>query len=350
MGVHHNDAQPGAIVFVTGASRSGTTLLSRVLGNHSTILGLNELQYFGELRNVDDCTDILSDTECSRLAAVLLARQARDFWTDGPTREERRCAAELVAEWPPASRTGAGVYARTVAWLAAQAGKTRVSEQTPRNIFYARRLLELYPEARVVHMVRDPRAVLASQKNRWQMRRLGGKNVPISEVVRLWFNYHPVTMSRLWSGATDAALALESHPRVRLLRFEDLVDDPEQTVRDLCDWLELDFEPGMLDVPQWGSSNIRHESAGRGVSQAMVAKWKEVLNPGEIRISERLTAKHLDRFGYARVNPDGSVASTLMMMLVRYPVHVAGVLLSNPKRAWIQLRAVLRSGRETASD
>lgn len=342
----NDSAQPsgaGQLIFVTGASRSGTTLMCRILGNHSTVLALNELHFFGELASIDTVERPADERRLATMAAMILARQARDLWVAGPTPDEEQRARELVAALPAESRTPAQLYAATVAALAADAGKRIGCEQTPRNIFYARRLLELYPQSRVVHMVRDPRAVLASQKNRWRMRQLGGKNVPWSEIVRLWFNYHPVTMSRLWRQATQVALELESHPRCTLVRFEDLVASPEPTVRSVCDWLQLTFEPNLLDVPQWGSSNIAHGKSS-GVSAAMAGKWRQVLSAGEISISERLTRAELQRFDYPALADEAGVpVLALLAVLLRYPLHIAGAILTNPRRVWIQLRAMLRA-------
>jgi len=332
----------GNVHFVTGPSRSGTTLCCRVLGNHSQVLGLKELHYFGELFDVDAGRAVISDKDLVNSAAMLLARQARDSWVDGPTDTELEEARKLVAALPAEKHNGADLYAAVVSYLAAARGRVWACEQTPRNIFYAEKLLDFYPQARVIYMVRDPRAVLASQKNRWQIRRLGARNVPYSEVVRIWFNYHPITMSSLWTRATQAAIELEQHPRVRLLRFEDLVDEPEQTVKDLCAWLDLEFEPGMLAVPQWGSSNVTHDSEAPGVSATMTDQWKTVLSDGEIRISEQRTAAFLSRFDYPVVTNGKLNASAWLQLLVRYPLHLVGAVLTNPRRVWIQLRAIMR--------
>jgi hypothetical protein len=340
--------QSGRIIFVTGASRSGTTLLSRILGNHIEVLGLNELQFFGDLQDIDASVDLLDDGKLGAMAAMLLARQARDIWVDASTPEERSVASRLVAELPQAQRTGGGIYAATVAYMASLAGKTMVSEQTPRNIFYAGRLLELYPQARVVHIVRDPRGVLASQKNRWKVRKLGGKNVPIAEIIRLWFNYHPVTMSQLWRRATAAALALESHPRVTLVRFEDLVNNPEATVGELSNWLGLEFNAAMLDVPQWGSSNVRHNSEPKGVSKAMLGKWQDVLSRGEIWISERMTKQQMQHFEYVPAGLPGLPIAALALHMLKYPMHVLGAAASEPRRFLIQLKAILRTPGKAA--
>jgi hypothetical protein len=332
----------GQIVFVTGASRSGTTLLSRIFGNHQDILGLHELHYFGDLVEVESIDAEQSDAQLAQKLAWLLARQARDFWTDGPDAADIEMANTLVESLPATDKNAAVAYEYALAHLATTAGKRAACEQTPRNIFYAEKLLALYPDARMVHIVRDPRAVLASQKNRWQMRKLGGRNVPWSEVIRLWFNYHPWTMSRLWLRASQAALELEAHPRFRIVRFEDLVENPESLVHDLCDWLEIDFQANMLAVPQWGSSNIEHSSKQQGVSRAMLTQWQQVLTDAEIAVSERQTKAYLERFAYTPTNIGGSGALGTMALWLKYPLHVLGAVLSNPRRVLIQLRALSR--------
>lgn len=336
-------AEPIDMIFVTGASRSGTTLLCRVLGNNARVLQLNELQMFGELIAIDSAAEGQTAHQLERISAMMLARQARDFWVDGPNNVELEQARRLVAGLAEGQHTGAGVFAATLRHLCAQAGKQIACEQTPRNIFYMQRLLELYPQARCIHMVRDPRAVLASQKNRWQIKRLGGDNVPWSEVLRMWFNYHPHTMSRLWMRANEAALALEDHPRVRLQRFEDLATHPQAEVRKLCDWLGLEYAEQMLDVPQWGSSNVEGSDGAAGVSALMVDKWREVLSSGEVAISERQTGVLMERFAYPKSTGPGLSFGAIMQMLVRYPLHVVGAVLVNPRRVLIQLKAILRS-------
>jgi hypothetical protein len=139
------------------------------------------------------------------------------------------------------------------------------------------------PGAALIHVIRDPRAVLASQKNRWKMRLLGASRVPLYEMVRTWVNYHPVTMAKLWRGATNAALRLRGHDRVMLIRFEDLIADPETQIREMCDFLGVPFEPAMSSIPKWGSSNLKHESDKKGLSKDVLDQWKAVLSEGEVQ-------------------------------------------------------------------
>jgi hypothetical protein len=135
---------------------------------------------------------------------------------------------------------------------------------------------------------------------------------------------------------------------VRLERFEDLVADPATETAAICEWLGIEYSAAMLDVPQWGSSNIQAGKAV-GVSSEMIAKWKEVLTTGELEISERKTARLMAEYGYKPCGRGGISVSTVLQLLIRYPVHVVGALLSNPRRVLIQLKAVLRASTGSAT-
>ncbi len=335
------------LIFITGASRSGTTLLSFVLRNHREVLGLKELQYFGQAWDPCAGQRRFSRAEATEAVAAMFACQEQGVLAVRVGAEHRRAAAALVDSLGTEATDPAAVFAAAVHELARAAGKTIPCEQTPRNIFYARALLDLYPAAHLVHIVRDPRAVMASQKKRWQRRSLAaeGTAVPRYHSLRVWVNYHPYTIARLWSRATREALALAEHPRVTLIRFEDLVQDPETTVRLLCGRLDLDFDERLLDVGQINSSY--QSSAGgarRGLHADAIARWKDTLTRTEIAITEQRCANLMRRFGYeggahARATLPGQMAYRLS-----YLGHLAGVLLVNPRRAWVHGRALLLPG------
>ncbi|MBK1720267.1 sulfotransferase family protein [Thiocystis violacea] len=331
------------LVFVTGASRSGTTMLARMLGAHSQILTFNELHFFGSLWDPHDDSRKLSARDLAELAAILLARQTNGLWGGSPTDVERAWGRRLVSQLPDRDCTPAALFAATLRRLAEDASRTYACEQTPRNIFYARRLLELYPNARIVHIVRDPRAVLASQKNRWRLRQLGAHHLPMSEMLRNRVNYHPLTMGKLWARATEEALRLDGHPRFTILRFEDLAANAEEGARHLCRFLGLKYESGMLEIPRWGSSNLTHDSGHKGVAPEAVGQWREHLSRGEIRLCERINQLLMQRFNYPLEHGGDQDGLSTLTSLISYPLHVAGVVALNPVRAWIQLRAMVRA-------
>jgi hypothetical protein len=334
------------LIFVTGASRSGTTLLSFVLRNHREVYGLKELQYFGETWDPRDRQRRFTRPQAIAAVAGLVARQAHGILAASIGATQRREAAALVDAMGEDAADPAALFAATVYAMAQAAGKQIPCEQTPRYIFYARALLDLYPAAHIVHIVRDPRAVMASQKKRWQRRRLAADGVSVSrfQSLRVWINYHPYTVARLWSRATSAALGLATHPRVTVIRFEDLVREPETTVRELCTRLGLSYDEKLLDVGQINSS---HQSsvggARRGLHAGTVDRWREILTPTETAIAERNCADLMSRYAYqsSGAGPVGWGAE--LWCRLSYLGHLGGVVLVNPRRAYVQGMALLRS-------
>jgi hypothetical protein len=258
----------------------------------------------------------------------------------------RQSAAVLVDALGDDALYPARLYAATVQWLSHEAGKSIPCEQTPRYVFYGQHLLELYPQAQIVHMVRDPRAVMASQKMRWRRRSLAtdASRIPRYESLRVWMNYHPYTMARLWCRATAAALALAEHPRVTLVRFEDLVSDPAPTVRQLCERLGLDYDDALLDVAQINSSHRdARGGARRGLHADALDTWRQTLNSAEVRIAERRCDDLMQRFGYGRARSSVCSAISELRYRLSYPAHLCGVALINPRRARTQLNALRRA-------
>src|SRR5437868_214722 len=89
------------ILFITGASRSGTTLLSFVLRNHPDVFGLKELQYFGEIWDPRRAGQRFAQHEAVAAAAQLFGRQAHGILANRVGAAERAAATRLVAALGP---------------------------------------------------------------------------------------------------------------------------------------------------------------------------------------------------------------------------------------------------------
>jgi len=178
-------------------------------------------------------------------------------------------------------------------------GKTVPCEQTPRYLFFTREILAAFPQARVVNLVRDPRDVLLSQKNKWKRRKLGASNIPRREALRAWSNYHPAVISKLWASAVNAGLALRDEPRVLTLKFEDLVADPAARTQEICAHVGLTYEPEMIEVPQVGSSTGADRANEKGISANQAGSWtRGGINKAEVALCEMIAARPMKAFGY----------------------------------------------------
>ena len=169
---------------------------------------------------------------------------------------------------------------------------------TPTNVYYLDKILESFDQVKVINMVRDPRDVLLSQKNKWKRKFLGANQIPFLELLRARFNYHPYTISKMWNTAVKRGRL--KHQNVQTIRFEDLLQYPEKTIRDLCQFIGLSFESNMLQVANIGSSSKQDQDLD-AIDSSKVFKWKKGgLTKAEIIISEKVNREIINRLGYAK--------------------------------------------------
>lgn len=319
----------GCPVFVVGNSRSGTTMMGRILGGHPLVFTLGELHFFEQLWSSGETGDRVSEDEAIRLASRLLCIQRDGYLRQGDPLRFRAEARELLRSGPPRALSAAGVFERFLLHEAAKNGKTVPCDQTPRNVFYIGEILRLYPRARVINMVRDPRDVLLSQKRKWKRRFLGASGIPLKEALRAWVNYHPVVISKLWNASVRSADRFADHARVHSLRFEDLLADPEGEIGTVCEFLGISFEQSLLEVPQVGSSSGLDHPERRGIARDRAGSWKKGgLSAAEVFLCQKVTGRLMRRYGYP-VKPVAPNALAVAGSAVALPAKLALALLAN---------------------
>ena len=158
--------------------------------------------------------------------------------------------AEIEAHLLASDRSERGVFEAFLRVYADRRGKAIIGEKTPAHLAYAETLLEWFPDGRVVHCMRDPRAIYVSELRRRTER---PESVPYRWLVR-WpaalaaFVLLQVTWS--WAAAVHRHRRLSRrYPRrYRMLRFEDLVTEPRPDAGAACVRFSAStFEPRMLE-------------------------------------------------------------------------------------------------------
>jgi omega-hydroxy-beta-dihydromenaquinone-9 sulfotransferase len=319
----------GGLICVVGNSRSGTTMMGRVLGRHPIVFTLRETHFFEQLWSSAEEERHLSEDEAVLLAARLLRVQRDGYLNQGDLDRFYGEAKGLITSIQGEGFTSTGVFRTFIIREANKNGKAIPCDQTPRNVFYLREILALFPEARVINLIRDPRNVLLSQKRKWKRRFLGAKNIPRREALRSWVNYHPITISKLWNGSVRAAERYADDSRVYSLQFEDLVDDPEGAVRKVCEFTGLSFDTSMLEVPQIGSSSGSDDPQRRGINRDKAGNWRRGgLSPTETFLCQKLTGTSMRQYGYPLV-PVRPNPLRLCLSLASFPLKSTLALLLN---------------------
>lgn len=336
--------QDDKLVFVVGNSRSGTSMMRRILGKHSIIHTLNEVHFFEKFWSTDDIDKVLTEKEALWLANRLLFLDRYNVLETFVEEEFAEEAKKLIAELNMPSPHPHDIYHALLIYRAHQEGKLIGSEKTPQNLFYVNELLQLYPNCRIINLVRDPRGVLLSQKKKWMRKDSADSHLKDhkKEVLRLQVNYHPITISKLWNSAIKAIERFEDHPQVMSVRFEDITNNPVEVLEKTCAFLEVPFEQEMLNVAYSGSSlELVKGATEYGIKKNTVRSWESKLTKAEILICQWITGKNLERYGYDKVdvklNP-----FPVMFYFLSFPVKVGLSFLMNIHRMRNVTEAVKR--------
>jgi hypothetical protein len=260
--------------FIVGYPRSGTTLLSVLLDRHSRLCVPPETAFFDEVapslifRSNAVLMRVLSNWK--RLAELNL-----ELETVRQRLRKRHCSAGEV-------------LAAILDLYALSRGKVRCGEKTPYHLRHVPKILRYFPDAKVICILRDGReAALSLNSMPWWGQR------GLAAAARLWKRN-----VRLMEGFN------RKYPsKFMLLRYEDLVVRPEQTLSGVMDYLEEEFEPAQLrsDTPSYVVLPRSREWKGKAlepIDEGCIAHRRSRARAEDLAFLERTMRDELRRYGY----------------------------------------------------
>ena len=260
------------IIFICGVGRSGTSLLQSMLGSHSKVTFLPEtafirrfiathaLQKAYERGGINLVFELLQEDYRVGQIGIDLKRIFAPFW------RSREKFSEVA------------VYNRILAACFRDTQSKYVGDKDPRLIEYLPLLNRNWPNAHVIHLVRDPRDVLVKKKRAiWSSGRPSLQHVFANRV-------------QLRLGKKTGKMLFGN--RYQEVFYERLIADPKIVLNSICERLEISFEPNMLDFSRTAASLVNSfempwklETLGPLLSENC-EKWKEELSSFEIVMSE----------------------------------------------------------------
>lgn len=308
-------------VFVVGMPRSGTTLLASMLDGSPDLAMSPETDYFPNFWRPCQRQGCL-DTPAGRrhfVARWLDSAEAARLRLSAPAMDRLR---DALSGRPVGHRQ---ILEATLRSYAAERGKPLWGEKTPDHVLYLERIQQLFPESRVVQIVRDPRDVARSlDKVPWRRGNL----------------VHHVEKWRRCVGARPVDPA-----RYRRVRYEDLLRDPEPVIRYLAEFLEIHFDPAMLHPEQrqeriFDSDNEPWKSkARRPLDPANAGKWRDAMTDRDRGLVSALAGPELRELGY---DLDAGVGTATTRLYIWWRRVENGILLL----AHYGRRGAARLGRE----
>lgn len=268
--------------FIIGTERSGSNLLRLILNAHPNLCVPHPphiLKYFAPL--VAGHGDLADPTRLAHLVKDVRGLIAAHIhpWEAIPSQ------AEILAAVKKPSLVGVffAVYD-------AHCRKRRWGCKSTFVIDHLDKVLAACPAARLIWLVRDPRDVAASSRR------------------SLFSPFHPWFTARLWRRQQEAGLCGQAvYPKNFLLvRYEELLADPDAAMRRVCAFLGEEFAPAMLEfhhtaaARQSSALSACWRNTGRPIQADNRERYRRELSPAELALVEGECGDLMDYFGYPR--------------------------------------------------
>jgi hypothetical protein len=270
-------------LFVIGCPRSGTTLLTALLHAHPNIAMPPETRFLlPAYRQREEFGDLREPANRRRVGEQITAKGThfRDLGLD------RGEVIEAIVDAPPTLGTALGTVWQE---FARSRGKARWGEKRPGYWRDPGVILRLFPNAQIVHLVRDPRSCVAS------LMRMPWWRASMPSSAALWL------MSNRDLGRLGRRLPPDRYHR---LRYEDLLADQRQTLQSLCAFLGEDFDEQMIEHGSAARDIVPTRQVWHGLVQGAldsgrIDAWRKDLAPSEVGLVEWVARREMARQGYA---------------------------------------------------
>ncbi len=173
-------------------------------------------------------------------------------------------------------------------------------EKTTSSEIYAAKILEWFPQAKFIHVIRDPRDNWGSLKAGWS--KLYYK---LNDSLELLM-HQMIERCRLGMEFSQYSRKRFGSEVYKIIKFEDLTTNPEKILKEICNFLKIRFSENML-IPTvcgklWRGNNfsgLKFEEP----STANIGRWQERITEDEARLIEYHFGSLMEYFGYKTVYP-----------------------------------------------
>ncbi|MHA1384508.1 MAG: sulfotransferase family protein [Candidatus Helarchaeota archaeon] len=269
------------IIFIIGVGRSGTTLLMSTLNAHSRICFPPETMF-------------LKHYLCRPKVHKIFAKDKRRFFNllnKDSNFKRLGMKAENIIESLNNEFSLKEYYQTMLGKYASAKNKILVGDKYPRNLELLPEIKYLFPDAIIIHIIRDPRDVILSRMKTWW----GVRRNLIAHI-----------------GITREMLKLASEQGRKLfnknyyeLRYEDLLKNPEDKLQDICNLLEINYEPNMLNFQKSASEIIQKDELSfkarnlESLIRNNTNKWKKEMNKFKVILIESGCRSNMKKYNYS---------------------------------------------------
>ncbi|MBU2167327.1 MAG: sulfotransferase [Alphaproteobacteria bacterium] len=308
--------------FIVGCGRSGTTLLKSIVSAHPALFVMPETFFFRSISpNIPRC-------------GLEPWRAASGWWLADMGITPDGLEPAVKARMASGASRECSVLGAIFDFHAAANPGVAIGEKTPDHVNHIARIRQCFPNAKIIQIIRDPRAVVAS------FRKVKVGSNAIADITAEW-------------ARTEEILELNTDSNQFLaLRYEDLVSNPEAQIREVCAFLGVEWTTKVLNFHSRKDANYapeqaHHENTRKPLFSDSVNSWRDVLSPNEVGLIESALSAGMQRQGYSLEG--GKVAlPSLQMGLSRLGGLAHRFLVRIPRQRIKAVKARRRLARESS--
>jgi len=313
-------------IFIIGTPRSGTTLTAKILDKHPNIFMPGETHYFLDIYAQKDSIGDLSRNDAKE---EVLQRLLSIYKRYNEPKDQERIDKLFADENNLKKITEAAdnyntLFSKFMDIQLTEIGKLRWGNNAPKDLFYIKEIISMFPDAKVILNIRDIRDFLGSYRDKWKI-------TAKEDVSRLKKLYHPVITSMLWkSSMKQIRVARDIIPveNLLILPYEKLVATPEQTIKSLCNFLDEEFNPSMLNI---NSHNSSESQKSNGIYSTAANSWKGRISDEEAWIAQKLAGKDMEKLGYQKESTNANPLKVLWLFITS-PISLYNGLKANKEK------------------
>lgn len=263
-------------IFIVGMNGSGTTMLADCLNNHPLIYfhraEIKTIPYY--YFTISKYGDLKDENNFKKLL--------KDFSNNsGFLASNNHVPVEIPINFDTLNEKSLSkVIDLTFSFFASRLNKPIWGDHSPKYAAFIPELIELFPKAKIIHIIRDGRDCAQSFNRRF------GQN--IYRTVFQW--------KKLVRKARDDGLAAGGE-RYFEIKYEDLTGSPEHYMKKICSFLDVPFDRKVLssNMPMFMAENPREQN---GTIVQNTGKWRKIFTNTQIRKLEDIAGATIADVGY----------------------------------------------------
>jgi len=269
-------------IFIVGCPQTGKTLLSQILNKYEKICIAEETRFLRQLsgigrhKQMKKIGDMSNNSNVDQLIDYMYSSIRAPYWTWLKRNIDKQAFKQRLLE------TERSEWAIFLLLMQIYAEQTKgpipndiiLGEETPTHLYYVPTLMKWFPQAKIIHLFRDPRALTVS-RIKDAKRHHGGLRAKYPSLPS-WLHDPSITpvevlhMTKFWFDAIHLHNRYKQlySQRYHFLRFEDMVSEPEKRIKQVCKFLNTPFEDKMLKNTVLADPSFKR----------VVNCWKENIN------------------------------------------------------------------------